>query len=165
MSEYACLQVIYYIKTPTMLANPFDPNPNPCYLHVIYIENLKTLTLGRNGAITHVIYMFRAHSRGRGRFHVFCMGNPEKTQIVKKTRPLSRGHSVKWTPLQPNPHVPAGTGPLRPVALRRGRGTKWPPQIMTGGRVVPMGPLGRIIRLVGLGGCRCAPNARHQAES
>ena len=40
-----------------MLANPFDPNPNPCYLHVIYIENLKTLTLGRNGAITHVIYM------------------------------------------------------------------------------------------------------------
>ena len=40
-----------------MLANPFDPNPNPCYLHVIYIENLKTLTLGRNGAITQVIYM------------------------------------------------------------------------------------------------------------
>ena len=40
-----------------MLANPFDPNPNPCYLHVIYIENHKTLTLGRNGAITQVIYM------------------------------------------------------------------------------------------------------------
>ena len=85
------------------------------------------------------------------------MGNPEKTQIAKKTRPFSRGHSVKWTPLQPNPHVPAGTGPLRPVALRRGRGTKRPPQIMTGGRVVPMGPLGRIVRQLGLGGWGTGP--------
>ena len=107
--------------------------------------------------VTGIATFDRAHNPHRERFHVFCMGNPEKTQIVKKTRPLSRGHSVKWTPLQPNPHVPAGTGPLRPVALRRGRGTKWPPQIMTGGRGGPMGPLGRIIRQLGLGGWGTGP--------
>ena len=65
---------------------------------------------------------FRAHSRGRGRFHVFCIWGTPKKPRSQKRREVFREDTVSSGPLQPNPHVPAGTGPLRPVALRRGSG-------------------------------------------